>query len=57
MAAIAKRYAGDPAILGYDILNEPIAPYHDVATLNPRLEPFYKEGDRRRSARSIPAAS
>jgi aryl-phospho-beta-D-glucosidase BglC (GH1 family) len=41
--AIAKRYAGNPAILGYDILNEPIAPYHDVATLNPRLEPFYKE--------------
>jgi hypothetical protein len=29
-------------ILGYDILNEPIAPYHDVATLNPRLEPFYR---------------
>jgi hypothetical protein len=41
-AAIAKRYAGDPVILGYDVLNEPIAPYHDVATLNPRLEPFYK---------------
>jgi endoglucanase len=41
--AIAKRYAGNPAILGYDILNEPIAPYHDVATLNPRLEPFYKD--------------
>jgi hypothetical protein len=41
-AAIAKRYAGDPTILGYDILNEPIAPYHDVATLNPRLEPFYR---------------
>ena len=41
--AIARRYAGNPAILGYDILNEPIAPYHDVATLNPRLEPFYKE--------------
>lgn len=40
--AIAKRYAGDPAILGYDLLNEPIAPYHDTATLNPRLEPFYK---------------
>ncbi len=42
-AAIAKRYAGNPAILGYDILNEPIAPYHDVATLNPRLEPFYRQ--------------
>jgi endoglucanase len=40
---IARRYAGNPAILGYDILNEPIAPYHDVSTLNPRLEPFYKE--------------
>jgi endoglucanase len=41
--AIARRYAGNPAILGYDILNEPIAPYHDVAVLNPKLEPFYKE--------------
>lgn len=40
--AIARRYAGDPTILGYDVLNEPIAPYHDVATLNPRLEPFYR---------------
>jgi hypothetical protein len=40
--AIAARYRGNPTILGYDILNEPIAPYHDVATLNPRLEPFYK---------------
>jgi endoglucanase len=40
--AIARRYSGNPAILGYDILNEPIAPYHDTATLNARLEPFYK---------------
>jgi hypothetical protein len=41
--AIAARYRGNGAILGYDLLNEPIAPYHDVATLNPRLEPFYRE--------------
>ena len=41
--AIARRYSGDPAILGYDILNEPIAPYHDTATLNMRLEPFYRQ--------------
>ena len=40
--AIAERYRGNPAILGYDLLNEPIAPYHDIATLNPRLEPFFR---------------
>jgi aryl-phospho-beta-D-glucosidase BglC (GH1 family) len=40
--AIAQVHAGDPTILGYDLLNEPIAPYHDTATLNSRLEPFYK---------------
>jgi aryl-phospho-beta-D-glucosidase BglC (GH1 family) len=41
--AIAQRYSGNPAILGYDLLNEPIAPYHDAATLNMRLEPFYRQ--------------
>ena len=41
--AIAERYAGHPEILGYDLLNEPIAPYHDVRTLNQRLEPFYRD--------------
>jgi hypothetical protein len=41
--AIAQRYSGDPAILGYDIVNEPIAPYHDTGVLNERLEPFYKQ--------------
>lgn len=40
--AIAQRYRGNPTILGYDLLNEPIAPYHDIDTLNPRLEPFFK---------------
>jgi hypothetical protein len=40
--AIAERYRGNPSILGYDLLNEPIAPYHDIDTLNPRLEPFYQ---------------
>ncbi|MGE0423945.1 MAG: glycoside hydrolase family 5 protein [Reyranellaceae bacterium] len=40
---IAERYRDEPAILGYDLLNEPIAPYHDVAWLNPKLEPFYRE--------------
>ncbi|MFO1080302.1 MAG: glycoside hydrolase family 5 protein [Reyranellaceae bacterium] len=41
--AIASRYHGDPTILGYDLLNEPIASFHDVRSLNPRLEPFYRE--------------
>lgn len=40
---IAERYRNEPAILGYDLLNEPIAPYHDTAWLNPKLEPFYRE--------------
>src|SRR5258708_15045456 len=41
--AIAPRYSGNPAILGYDLLNEPNAPYHDTATRNMRLEPFYRQ--------------
>ena len=40
---IAARYRDDSTILGYDLLNEPIAPYHDVAYLNGKLEPFYRE--------------
>lgn len=41
---IAKRYANNPIILGYDLLNEPIAHYHikDHPELNDALEPFYK---------------
>ncbi len=40
--AIARHYRGNPTILGYDLLNEPIAPSHD-AILNSKLEPFYRE--------------
>lgn len=40
---IAERYRNNTAVLGYDLLNEPIAPYFDVAKLNPYLEPLYKK--------------
>jgi aryl-phospho-beta-D-glucosidase BglC (GH1 family) len=39
---IAKRYRKEPIVMGYDLLNEPIAHYFDAAVLNPLLEPFYK---------------
>lgn len=40
---IASRYRNEPVILGYDLLNEPIAPYFDnVRDLNANLEPLYK---------------
>lgn len=42
---IADRYKNEPAILGYDLLNEPIAPYfgNDMDKLNAALEPLYKK--------------
>ncbi|HSI39393.1 MAG TPA: cellulase family glycosylhydrolase [Xanthobacteraceae bacterium] len=40
---IAQRYRDEPAVLAYDLLNEPISPYHDIDYLNPRLEPFYRQ--------------
>ncbi|HLN74206.1 MAG TPA: glycoside hydrolase family 5 protein [Prolixibacteraceae bacterium] len=42
---IATRYQNEPAILGYDLLNEPIAPYfgNDMDKLNAALEPLYKK--------------
>jgi endoglucanase len=40
---IAARYHNEPAVLGYDLLNEPISPYSDENYLNPRLEKFYRE--------------
>ena len=40
---IASRYRDEPAVLGYDLLNEPISPYSDEKYLNPRLESFYRQ--------------
>jgi len=40
---LAAHYRDEPAILGYDLLNEPISPYSDEAYLNPRLEPLYRD--------------
>ena len=40
---IAGHYKNETIIMGYDLLNEPIAHYFDVADLNPHLEPTYKE--------------
>jgi len=40
---LAAHYRDEPAILGYDLLNEPISPYSDESYLNPRLEPLYRE--------------
>lgn len=39
---IAARYKDEPIVIGYDLLNEPIAPYFDTTALNGMLEPFYK---------------
>jgi endoglucanase len=39
---IAKRYANETIVIGYDFLNEPIATYFDAAKFNYKLEPLYK---------------
>jgi hypothetical protein len=41
--AIAQRYRDEPWVLGYDLLNEPIAHYFDKERLNPLLGKFYRE--------------
>lgn len=40
---IADHYKNETIILGYDLLNEPIAHYFDKAHFNPLLEPLYKK--------------
>ena len=40
---IAAHYKNETAVLGYDLLNEPIAHYFKADSLNHYLEPFYKE--------------
>ncbi len=39
---IAARYSDEPIVIGYDLLNEPIATYFDQNKLNRYLEPLYK---------------
>lgn len=39
---LAQHYRNDRAVLGYDLINEPIPSYPGLQTLNPNLEPLYK---------------
>ncbi len=40
---IASHYKNETTVMGYDLLNEPIAHYFDSAHFNPLLEPLYKQ--------------
>jgi aryl-phospho-beta-D-glucosidase BglC (GH1 family) len=40
---IAARYRDEPTVIGYDLLNEPIAHYFESANLTPKLEPLYRK--------------
>ena len=40
---LATHYRDEPAVLGYDLLNEPIPHFPKLAPLNPLLEPLYKK--------------
>jgi len=40
---IAQHYQNEKTIIGYDLLNEPIAHYFDKDHFNPLLEPLYKK--------------
>lgn len=39
---IAARYKDETTVMGYDLLNEPIATYFNADDFNPSLEPVYK---------------
>jgi len=39
---IAKRYANEPIVLGYDLLNEPIPHFPPLQRYNKDLEPLYR---------------
>lgn len=41
---IAEHYSNEPVILGYELFNEPIAPYFDTEKFNAELENLYKMG-------------
>lgn len=40
---IAARYMNEPIVIGYDLLNEPIATHFDKDYFNPKLEPLYRK--------------
>jgi len=40
---LAMHYRNEPAVLGYDLLNEPIPHFPKLAPLNSSLEPVYKK--------------
>ena len=40
---IAKHYANNKTVMGYDLLNEPIPHYPSLQPLNEKLEPLYKK--------------
>ncbi len=39
---LAERYSNETTVLGYDLLNEPIAHFVDTDYYNPKLEPLFK---------------
>jgi endoglucanase len=39
---IAKHYRDEPAVLGYDLLNEPLPPFPQLAKYASSLEPLYR---------------